>query len=87
MIRPARCFIIGRSTACAQANAAVRFVARTASQSAGFIRTMSWSRAMPALLTRMSIRPWRSSGAADHGVDRGAIGDVHLGRLGPAARR
>jgi hypothetical protein len=33
---------------------------RTASQSARFMRMTSWSRVMPALLTRMSILPnWR----------------------------
>ena len=57
MIRPARCLTIGLSTAWAQANAAVRLVASTWSQSSRFIRSSSWSRAIPALLTRMSTRP------------------------------
>ena len=65
MMRPPRWRIIGFSTACVSAKAAVRFVASTASQSSRFIRSINWSRAMPALLTRMSIRPCRSSVAGD----------------------
>ena len=41
MMRPPRCLSIGRSTARAQLNAAVRFVATTASQSAGDILSAS----------------------------------------------
>ena len=40
-----------------QTYAEVRFVLSTASQSARFIRMMSWSRVMPALLIRISILP------------------------------
>ena len=40
-----------------QRYAEVRLVCRTASQSARFMRMTSWSRVMPALLTRMSILP------------------------------
>ena len=61
MMRPRRCRIIGFSTACVSANAAVRLVASTASQSSRFIRSINWSRVIPALFTRMSIRPCRSS--------------------------
>ena len=41
MMRPPRCLIIGRSTACVQLNAAVRLVAITASQSWRFMRSIS----------------------------------------------
>ena len=57
MMRPLRCLIIGLSTACTLVNAAVRFVWMTASQSSRFIRSISVSRVMPALFTRMSMRP------------------------------
>jgi hypothetical protein len=36
-------------------------VAITASKSSGFMRSMSWSRVMPALLTTTSSRPKRST--------------------------
>ena len=42
-------------------NAPRRFASSTWSQSSSFIRTRSWSRVMPALLTSRSIRPNRSS--------------------------
>ena len=45
-------------------NAAVRFVAITSSHSSRFMRSISWSRAMPALFTRTSMRPWRVSTAS-----------------------
>ena len=61
MMRPLRWLIIGLSTAWQSVNAAVRLVASTSSQSARFMRSISWSRVMPALLTRMSIRPWRAT--------------------------
>jgi hypothetical protein len=57
MIRPPRCFSIGFKDAWHRVKVAVRFVASTASQSSRFIRSSSWSRVMPALLTTMSIRP------------------------------
>ena len=41
MMRPRFCRIIGFSTACVSANAAVRFVAMTASQSSRFMRSIS----------------------------------------------
>jgi [acyl-carrier-protein] S-malonyltransferase len=51
MMRPWRCFIIGRSTARLQRNTAFRLVSSTASQSASFMRMARVSRVMPALLT------------------------------------
>ena len=41
MIRPPRCFSIGRIAACASMKVAVRLVASTASQSSRFIRISS----------------------------------------------
>ena len=41
MMRPPRCFSIGRIAACASVNVAVRFVASTASQSSRFMRISS----------------------------------------------
>ena len=41
MIRPPRCFSIGRIAACASRKVAVRLVASTASQSSRFIRISS----------------------------------------------
>src|SRR5687768_7824246 len=61
MIRPLRWRIIGFSTACVRANAAVRLVASTASQSSRFMRSINWSLVMPALFTSTSRRPCRSS--------------------------
>ena len=61
MMRPARCRIIGFSTACVSENAAVRLVAITASQSSRFIRSIKPSLVIPALFTRMSSRPCRSN--------------------------
>ena len=64
MIRPPCCFNIGRIAACDSRKVAVRLVASTASQSSRFMRRSSWSRVMPALLTRMSRRPNLSTMAA-----------------------
>ena len=77
---------IGLSTACVSVKAAVRFVASTASQSSRFIRSINWSRVIPALFTRMSIRPCRSSTDADHLLDRSRLGHVERDRLRPARR-
>ena len=41
MIRPLRCFSIGRTAACVNTKVAVRLVAMTASQSSRFIRISS----------------------------------------------
>ena len=57
MIRPDRWRTIDLSTAWMQVNTADRFVASTASQSSRFMRSMSVSRVMPALLIRMSTLP------------------------------
>ena len=86
-MRPPRCFSIGCSAAWHSVKVAVRLVASTASQSSRFIRSSSWSRVMPALLTRMSIRPCRASDAADRRLDSGGIGDVERHRLGASAGR
>jgi hypothetical protein len=51
------------SAACAVENAAVRLVASTASQSSRFMRSMSWSRVIPALFTRMSTLPAAAAAA------------------------
>ena len=56
MIRPLRCFSIGRSTAWMKLNAPFKFVSTTTSQSASLIRIESPSRVSPALFTRMSTR-------------------------------
>src|SRR5438309_3163450 len=55
---------MGRMAACASVKEAVRFVARTRSQSSRFIRSNSWSRVTPALLMRMSSRPCLSATAS-----------------------
>ena len=60
MMRPRRAFIMPRSTALLRRNTEPRFVAMTASQSSGFMRSSSVSRVMPALLTRMRHRALRS---------------------------
>src|ERR1035438_8855329 len=57
MIRPQRCLSIAGITLWMQRYAEVRLVLRTESQSARFMRMTSWSRVMPALLTRMSTLP------------------------------
>ena len=51
MMRPKRCFIIGRITARHSLNTACRLVSITADQSSSFMRMASWSRVTPALLT------------------------------------
>ena len=56
---PARCRSIGRKAAWMHRKTPVRLVARTLSQSSGFMRSTSVSRVMPALLTRMSSLPKR----------------------------
>ena len=62
-IRPQRFFSIGRSRACVSRNAPVRLVPSTSSQSPRFMAIISPSRVMPALLTRISTLPKRSSTA------------------------
>ena len=57
----------------------------TASQSSRFMRSISWSRVMPALLTRMSIRPMPLEHAGDGGVDRRGVGHVERDGLGLSA--
>ena len=57
MMRPERCFIIGRTQARARRKAAVRSVSTTSFQASSFMRITSVSRVMPALLTRTSMRP------------------------------
>ena len=61
MMRPLFCRIIdlGRPRA-SSGTTPRRFVSITWSQSSSFIRTSSWSRVMPALLTSTSMRPKRS---------------------------
>ena len=61
MMRP-----VPRSTMCSSAafdrkNAPDRFTSRTLCQSSSLILKTVLSTVMPALLTRMSSRPWRSS--------------------------
>ncbi len=57
MMRPDRCFIIGRTTALEQLKAPLRLMLRIKSQSASLMRIIRLSRVVPALLTRMSTRP------------------------------
>ena len=61
MIDPARCFSIVFITAWVEMNTLVRLVEMTSSHSAAFMRRSRLSRVMPALLTRMSIRPWAAT--------------------------
>ena len=55
--RPKRCFIMVRAAVLQHRKAPFKLVARTASKSSSFIRITRSSRVMPALLTRMSMRP------------------------------
>ena len=57
MIRPRRLFIIGRAAARVNRNVPRRLMLITASHCSSFMRTMTLSRVMPALLTRMSSVP------------------------------
>ncbi len=57
MIRPQRDFIIGRTTPRHRRMVAVRLTSITEAQSSSDMRMKSWSRVMPALLTRMSMPP------------------------------
>ena len=84
-IRPRRCFSIGLSAAWHSEKAEVRLVAITSSQSARFIRSMSWSRVMPALLTRMSSRPWRATTSATADGRGLGVGHVEGRGFGAAA--
>src|SRR5438270_2430633 len=61
--RPQRCRTIDATTACVAKNAPLRLVWITVSQSARFIRMSSVSLVTPALFTRISILPKRSSAA------------------------
>ncbi|MMZ67292.1 hypothetical protein D1872_298650 [compost metagenome] len=61
MIRPERCFIIGRVTALIPLNTPFKFVSMTSSNSSSFIRIIKLSLVIPALFTRMSILPQASS--------------------------
>ena len=64
MIRPARAFIMPRSTARDSRNTDLRSVSITSSHSASFMRRRRLSRVMPALLTRMPTAPYSFSIAA-----------------------
>ena len=87
MILPRLRSIMPGSTACDTMNGAVRLVAMMSSQS---FCLNSWNGArrwMPALLTRMSIRPWRAIAAATPASHRVALHDVERGDVGRVARR
>jgi len=56
-MRPLRAFIMPRNTALLVRKIELRLVLITASQSSSFIRISSWSRVIPALLTRMLSWP------------------------------
>jgi len=58
LIRPKRCFIIGRMAARLAPNTAFRLVPSTASQSSSFMRMARVSRVIPALLTSTCRPPW-----------------------------
>src|SRR5262249_17454176 len=60
-MRPYFCLIIGRRAARLTLNTLLRFCARTASQSSSFMAARRPSRVVPALLTRTSRRPKRST--------------------------
>src|SRR5574337_468000 len=57
MMVPPRCLLIYLSAALAHRNEPFKLMPSTKSQSSSFIRRISPSRVMPALFTRMSIRP------------------------------
>ena len=57
MMRPQRALSIGRATARHTLQVPRRLVATTSSKSSGFMRRISWSRVMPALLTAIPIGP------------------------------
>ena len=56
-MRPYRCFTICRAAAFMQRKVPFRLALMTASKSSGFISIRRLSRVIPALFTRMSMRP------------------------------
>ena len=57
MIRPLRAFIMGRITACESLNTELKLVEITSDHSSPFIRIDKLSLVIPALLTKISMRP------------------------------
>ncbi len=84
MMRPKRCFIIGRIAARLSRNTALRLVSSTASQSSSFMRMASVSRVIPALFTSTCRPPCCFDDAVDQGFHRGGIVHIELGT--PATR-
>ena len=85
MIRPSRAFIIGRAAARVNRNVPRRLMLITASHWSSFMRTITLSRVMPALLTRMFSPPHSFDDLVDHLADALAVGHVAGDRLGRAA--
>ena len=57
MIRPLRAFIMGRITTCESLNTELKLVEITSDHSSPFIRIAKLSLVIPALLTKISMRP------------------------------
>src|ERR1700730_10149361 len=75
MILPLPAAFMAGSTACEHRNALVRLVLITLSHSSSESACGGLRILMPALLTRMSIRP-SSRFQFDHCLDRGLVGDI-----------